>query len=216
MLRTTFLVPSAVAQAVQAAQDFTWAQHITAGAGTYDGQRRRITSGVGNQAFGLVWVAATSVWDPLNGDQTYYIGAVQTNNTVTVQSITITAVAHPANFWRSGLGTEIDFMAEDNSSASARSLVLTLGSTNFVNLPTAANRRVGSLFGFVADGAASQYSLTKGDSAIYSPYDSGNSNLTLMTEDLTTALSISGTHTVTTVGTNTLTLRRFKLRLVKG
>lgn len=216
MMRTTFPVPAAIAQAVQAAQDYTWTAHAAAGAGTYDGQRRRIISGVGNRPFWLVWNAAGSVWDPENCDQVYYVGAVQTDNTNNVQSITLPTVAHPANFWRSGTGLVVEIMAEDAASATARSLVLTLGSTNFVNLPTATNRRVGGYFGFLADGAASQWSITKGDSNSYNPWEAANTNVTLMAETLANALNVSGTVTVTTAGVNVLTLRRYKLHLIRG
>lgn len=214
MLKTTFLVPGAVAQAVQAAQDYSWAAHITAGAGTYDGQQRRIISGVGNVDFWLEWDSADSLWYPAGGKALYYVGAKQTDATATTQAITFPTVAHPANFWRSGLGMEVDFMAEDSATATARTLVMTLGSTNFVELPTAANRRAGGLYGWVADGAATQWSYIKKDSASFSPYESGNSNLTLMTEDLTTALNFTGSVTVTAAGT--LTKRRLKLYLVRG
>lgn len=215
MLRTTFLVPAAVAQAVQVAQDFTWAQHI-ASAGTYDGQRRRIISGVGNRPFWLVYDLANAVWDPLSGDELYYVGAVQTDATNPTQSITLPTVAHPANFWRSGLGLHAEIIVESSASATARTQVMTLGSSNFVNLPTATNRRVGALFGFIATGAAVQIPVTKADSATYSPYDSGNSNFTPMAENLANALNITGSVTITTGGANTMTLRRYKLRLVKG
>lgn len=216
MMRTTFLVPSAVAQAVQADQNYTWAAHASAGAGTYDGQRRRIISGVGNRPFWLEWNATDSVWDPANGEQPYYIGAVMTDNTNNVQSITLPTVAHPANFWRAGTGVKIDIMAEDSASATARSLVLTLGASTFVNLPTATNRRTGALYGFVAASSSSQWGYTKGDANAYVPYDSANTNVTQISEDLTTALNLSGSVSVTTAGVNTLTLRRYKLSLVRG
>lgn len=218
MMRTTFAVPAAIAQAVQAAQDFTWTAHAAAGAGTYSGQRRRIISGVGNQPFWLTWDAANSVWDPEGGRQLYYVGAVVTDtNSTATKTLTFPTVAHPAAFFRAGTGCEVDMLGECTIAATARTCVWTLGSEDLIAITTSTDRRLGGIWGFISDSATTQWCYIKKASNERNWQQSDTGNVGTIAQTVANALNITGSATFTTAASaGTATLRRYKLYLVKG
>jgi hypothetical protein len=194
----------------------SWAE-LLAKVGTSDGQLQRVAF-PGGLSFWMEWEAATSQWWPMGGEQPYYIGAVVIDtNSTGLQTLAFPTVAHPAGFFRSGLGMFASIVVETNIAATARTLQLTLGGQDIVNLPTATNRRVAIEPGFVADGASSGWCFTKKDNNEFSLPGQGNQNVTPLTLTWAGALSLTGSATFTTaVAAATATLRRFKLSLVRG
>lgn len=190
---------------------------LIASTGAYPRERRWVID-VGNLPFLMEWDAATGLWWPAGGEQPYYVAEVVTvTNSTGTQTLTFPTVTHPANFWRSGLGMNADVFGETSISATGRTLQLTLGTEDIVNLPTAGNRRTGGHFGFVADGASSGWCYIKKDSAEYDMAGSANSNVTALTQAWSGALALTGSMVFTTAAAAaTAKLRRFKLSLVRG
>jgi hypothetical protein len=194
-------------------EDVDWS---ALGVGQYEGQLKRVVSGVGNRRFLMEWDSGT--WWPFGGQALYYIGSVVTDiNSTGLQTLAFPAVAHPANFFRSGLGMLAEIVAETSIAATARTFQLTLGAEDLVNLPTGTTRRVAGRFGFVADGAASGWSYIKKDTNEYDYVGASGGNATPLTLTWANALSLTGSASFTTAASAaTAKLRRFRLSLVRG
>lgn len=190
------------------------------GTGDFPNQLKWVTD-VGNQPYIERWDTTANDWVPF-GHMPYYVGAVITDtNSTGTQTLPLPNVAHPANFWRSGLGLLIELEAETNISATARTVQITVndttGAQDIVNLPAAANRRAAGRFGFVADGAASGWTTSKPDSNEYDWPQGANSNLAALTRTWANVCTIGGSVTFTTaVAAATAKVRRYKLYKVRG
>lgn len=210
----------AAAAIAQSALDYTWANHIAAGNGTFDCQLRRIIGGVGNKPFWLEWEAATSKWWPQGGQQLFNINPVVTDsNSTGSQSVAASSLTTPANFFRDGLGFLAEVIAETSISATARTLSIQLDATDNVvgALPAAANRRIAGRFGFICDSAASGVTLTKADGSEYDFAQSANSNLSALSRTWSNAIAITCTATFTTaVAAAVAKLRRCRYWLVRA
>lgn len=193
-----------------------WSELLTL-VGTYDGQLQRVKF-PGGLSFWMEWEAATGLWWPAGGSQPYYVAeVVSVTNSTGTQTLTFPTVAHPINFFRSGLGMDADVFGETSISATGRLMTMTLGTEDIVALPTAANRRTAGHYGFVADGASSGWCYIKKDSAEYDMAGSGNSNVTLLTQAWSGALNLTGSMVFTTAASAaTAKLRRLKLSLIRG
>ena len=220
---------TAIAVAQTSARSMTWAQHITAGAGTYDGQRRRITVTAGgpNQVFEIEWDGARSVWNPCRSGDLIHVGAIVTDsNSTGTQSLTGTAWTAPAGLFRppgaagvGAIGLLIEVIAETSISATARTVTAQLDATaSFVNgLAAAANRRVSGRWGFIPTDATHGFGITKADSSEYDFPQGANSNLVACDRTWANAIAVSlAVQFTTAASAATATLRRYKAFLVHG
>ena len=191
------------------------------GTGDFPNQLKWVTD-VGNMPYIERWDVTDNAWVPLFGRQPYYVGAVVTDtNSTGLQTLTLPNVVHPANFWRSGLGLDIELEADTSIAVTARTAQITVNDTvasqDIINLPTATNRGVAGRWGFIADGAASGWTLTKPDNNELDWAVSRNTSVPALTRDWTKAVTIGGALTFTTaVAAATARLRRYKLYKVRG
>jgi hypothetical protein len=179
--------------------DSTFAALI-ASTGAADRERRWVVD-VGNVPFLMEWSTALAKWFPANGFALYNTAKTEVTNSTGTQALTLPIVAHPANFFShaAGLSFEADLWAKTSVSATGRTITATLGATNFLAMTGAAARRVGMRFGFHVDSPTAQEGWIKGDNNEFDGMNSSaNSDATPMTENLATALSISGNVTFTT------------------
>jgi len=190
---------------------------LLAKVGSYDGQLQRVKF-PGGLSFWMEWEAATAAWWPMGGEQLYYVGApVSDTNSAGLQTVAFPTVAHPANFWRTGLGMIAEIFAETSIATTARTFSLAVGGEDMLNLPTAANRAAGVRGGFLADGPTSGWSFIRAGSADYDMPGSANQGKTPLTRTWANALSLTGSASFTTAASAaTATMRRFRLSLIRG
>lgn len=218
MMRASFMPPVST---------WAWADHIAAGNGAYDGERRRVrlSTDAGYVPFWLEWESATSRWWPAHGEQPYYQGVITagviTSETTSngTQTLTLPTIAHPANFWGIGSGLLLDMGAETSISATGRTVTVSLPGSDVLTLPTVTQRRFGGHFGFIADTSTTAYGFTKKDVSEYDIAGSANTNLLSIapTGGWAAALSMTGSIVFTTAAASaTAALRRYRALLIRG
>lgn len=175
--------------------------------------------------FEAQWNANDNVWEPRGGRVLLLCADPLTGSSAANCSVAVPDFQHLADLLGTKLGYEFDLQLEGSANGpTARSLILTFGSTQFLNESTALHRRFGMTRTVRNKGATNAQSVTNKLDAEYAPYQSANSQAPDMAEETAGDLVIAASSTIgptangmayTYAAPQTLTRKHYKVWWVK-